>query len=104
MRRLCAGLLVLAGLAGCAPSWPAPDQARDALVVRMERPAARVVKVTQVRAFSLENCRKPEKGPGVLCAVQMDVAFTVDGQSAESDEGQDVRFVRESGNWVAYPE
>ena len=91
-------------LAGCAPSWPSPDQARDALVVRMERPAERKVTVTQVASFELTDCREPEKGPGVLCSVKMDVAFTLDGEPVRSDEAQDVRFVRESGNWVAYPE
>lgn len=99
-----AGLMVLALLSGCAPSWPTADQARDALVVRMERPGARQIKVTEVAAFTLSDCREPHKGPGVLCAVAMDVRFTVDGQLARSDEAQDVRFVRESGNWVAYPE
>lgn len=100
----CLALVPLALLAGCAPSWPTPDQARDALVVRMERPGERQIKVTEVTAFSLSDCRAPEKGPGVLCAVAMDVKFTIDGEAVQSDEGQEVRFVRESGNWVAYPE
>ena len=100
----CLALVPLALLAGCAPSWPTPDQARDALVVRMERPGARQIKVTEVAAFTLSDCREPGKGPGVLCAVAMDVRFTVDGQAVQSNEAQEVRFVRESGNWVAYPE
>ena len=91
-------------LSGCAPSWPTPDQARDALVVRMERPAERKVEVTRVEAFALENCRAADKGPGVLCDVRMDVSFQLDGEAVRSDESQPVRFVRESGNWVAYPE
>jgi hypothetical protein len=109
MRGLRAGqgalaLAALAMLTACAPSWPTPDQARDALVVRMERPAAREVKVDAVSAFELKDCRVPEKGPGVLCAVSMEVAFTLDGEPMTSADAQEVRFVRESGNWVAYPE
>lgn len=100
----CLALVPLALLAGCAPSWPTSDQARDALVVRMERPGERQVKVTGVTAFSLTQCRSPEKGPGVLCAVAMEVAFTLDGEPMASRDAQEVRFVRESGNWVAYPE
>ena len=97
-------LVPLALLAGCAPSWPTADQARDALVVRMERPGERQVRVTEVTAFTLGDCREPEKGPGVLCAVAMEVAFTLDGQAMASKDAQEMRFVRESGNWVAYPE
>jgi hypothetical protein len=94
--------LVLLG--GCAPSWPTPDQARNALMVRMERPAERKVTVTKVESFELTDCREPEKGPGVLCSVKMGVAFAVDGEAMRSEDAQAVRFVRESGNWVAYPE
>lgn len=99
-----AAVVSLALLAGCAPSWPTPDQARDALVVRMERPGERQVKVTEITAFSLSDCRAPQKGPGIVCTVAMEVAFTLDGQAMASEDAQEVRFVRESGNWVAYPE
>ena len=91
-------------LAACTPPRPTPDQARDALVVRMERPGERRIKVDRVEVFELSDCREPDKGPGVMCAVRMDVSFAIDGQPMRSDEAQAVRFVRESGNWVAYPE
>ena len=95
--------VLIALLAGCAPSAPTPSQAQKAMVTRMEQTAAQKVEVTGVNAFALGRCRPPEQGAGLLCDVTMDVSFRLDGEVQRSEDAQPMRFVRENGRWVAYP-
>ena len=90
-------------LTACAPATLTADDARAAMKARMERPGPRAVKVLKIHEFALTDCADAVGQDGVACSVQMDVGFTVDGAEQRDKATQRMRFVRESGQWVAYP-
>lgn len=90
-------------LAACAADQPSDQEARQAMVERMEMPRGRQVSVGTVHRFSLDACDRAGQGGGVVCQVTMDVSFTLDGAIQRSDDRGPMRFVREDGRWVAYP-
>jgi hypothetical protein len=96
-------MIAAALLAACAPASLSTDDARAAMKARMERPAARVVKVLEIRSFALTDCADAVGQDGVACTVQMDVGFTVDGAEQRDSGTQRMRFVRASGKWTAHP-
>lgn len=103
MRPMILALLLAPWLPACAPAELTEADARIAMQARMERAGAREVKVLEIHSFALRDCADAAGKPGVACEVQMDVSFTVDGAPQRGDDAQRMRFVRESGRWVAYP-
>ncbi len=96
-------LITLACLAACAPATLSTNDAREAMKARMERSEAREVKVLEIHSFAISGCADADGQAGVVCQVQMDVGFTVDGAEQRDNATQRMRFVRESGRWVVYP-
>ena len=90
-------------LAACAVDQPSDQEARKAMVERMESSPRRDVKVERVHAFSLDGCVRARQGGGVECQVAMDVSFAFDGAMHRSDDRGPMRFAREEGRWKAYP-
>lgn len=91
-------------LSACAPSTLSTEDARAAMQARMERAGERAVKVLNIHSFELTDCAPAEGQEGVACQVRMDVSFTVNEAPQRDDATQRMRFVRESGRWVAYPD
>lgn len=103
MRTTILAFLLVLPLPACAPAELTEADARVAMQARMERAAAREVKVQAIHSFALSDCADASDAAGRVCQVQMDVSFTVDGAPQRGDDTQPMRFVRESGKWVAYP-
>jgi hypothetical protein len=101
MRR-CAPLLLLA-LAGCAADRPTGEEAGRAMATRMEAASSRAVKVREIHALDLAACVPALGAEGVHCQVSMDVSFELDGSLQRSKDLGPMRFVREGGEWKAYP-
>lgn len=101
MRR-CAPLLLLA-LAGCATDLPTDEEAGRAMAARMEAASSRAVKVREIHALDLAACVPALGAEGVHCQVAMDVSFELDGALQRSKDLGPMRFVREGGEWKAYP-
>ena len=103
--QLSSTVLVLCLLSACAPDaeTPTADDARIAMKARMENSKSADVKVTELRELALSGCAPAPSDPGVICEVQMDVVFTVDGLPNRSNDRDRMRFVHEPEGWKAYP-
>lgn len=100
MRRMC--LIPVLALAACAADQPTPQQARGAMVERMESSGRFRVKVREIHALDLSACVRATDAEGVVCQVAMDVSFESDGALQRSNDTGPMRFVREAGGWKAY--
>lgn len=96
-------VIATALLCACAPGGFSEDDARAAMTARMERPGATPVKVQQIHALELSECTDTASTGTVTCRVRMDVSFDFGGVTQRDDDSEKVRFVRESGRWVAQP-
>ena len=97
-------LVLCCAVSACTPAAPNPDQARAAMKARMERPAGdRRVTVEKIHALDLSGCKAATGAAGTVCQVEMDVNFSVDGEKQRSKDSDRMRFVREDGEWRAYP-
>ena len=90
-------------LTACAPGHLSQFEAQTALQARMERPGDRKVEVVKIHEFQITDCADAVGDDGLVCTVQMDVAFTVDDQPQRDKAAEKMRFVFEGGRWVAYP-
>jgi hypothetical protein len=104
MRKPLLVLTLASLLSACAPAELTEADARTAMQARMERAGERAVKVLEMHSFELTDCAPAEGQEGVACQVRMDVSFTVNEAPQRDDATQRMRFVRESGRWVAYPD
>lgn len=95
--------LLLLVLAGCAADQPTSEEAGRAMAARMEAASSRAVKVREIHALNLAACVPALGAEGVHCQVSMDVSFELDGSLQRSKDLGPMRFVREGGEWKAYP-
>ena len=90
-------------LVACAPGPPRESEARAAMTARLEASSKGAVKVDEIHALKLRNCAPAEGAEGMVCELAMDVSLVLDGETIRSQDTGPMRFVREGGEWTAYP-
>lgn len=96
-------IFAAAMLTACAPAAFTTDDARAAMKARMERSVTKKVEVHAIHGLELSQCDGTAAKGTVTCLVKMDVSFDFDGLTQRNEDTARIRFVRESGQWVAYP-